>query len=96
MRRFLRYLILIPVFIIVVVFAVANRSPVNLSFDPFSLNNPSLAIFEIPLFVVLFATLLVGIILGGICTWLNFNKKFKLHKNSQSKIDSKELEAEQL
>ena len=40
MRQFLKALILLPVAMVVVLLAVANRAPVTLSFDPFSKPGP--------------------------------------------------------
>ena len=36
MIRFLKGLVLLPVAVLVILFAVANREPVRLSLDPFS------------------------------------------------------------
>jgi uncharacterized integral membrane protein len=51
------------------VLAVANRSPVRFSIDPFSLDSPMIA-FEMPLFVLIFAGILTGVLIGGTSAWL--------------------------
>ena len=48
-----------------VLFAVANRAFVTLSFDPFSSDTPALA-FSVPLFIVVFVFLIFGIIIGAL------------------------------
>ena len=68
MRKFLTALILIPVAIVFVVFAVANRHVVTVSFDPFNSADPSIGL-TLPLFVVLIATAIFGVVAGGIATW---------------------------
>jgi len=52
MRKFFTALVLIPLGLIFVVFAVANRHPVTVSFDPFNSTDPSVG-FTLPLFVVI-------------------------------------------
>ena len=60
MIRFLKALILLPVAILVVLLAVANRAPVTLSLDPFSQDAPEFAT-QLPLFAVIFAAVMVGV-----------------------------------
>ncbi len=69
MIRFLKLLILVPIAVIVLAFAIANRTIVAVSFDPFSSADTSGAVIAAPLFVVLFLTLVVGVVLGGVATW---------------------------
>ena len=68
MRKFLTALIVIPLGIIFVVFAVANRHLVTLSFDPINYVDPSVAI-TLPLFVVIIAVAIAGVAAGGTATW---------------------------
>lgn len=67
MRRFLSLVIGLPVCIVIVALAVANRRPVPLSFDPFSAT--STLVLQVPLFAIIFAALMLGVILGGIAVW---------------------------
>ena len=60
MRQFLKALLLLPIAIIVVLLAVANRGPVTLSFDPFSPGGPQLS-WTLPLFAVIFLSVMVGV-----------------------------------
>lgn len=69
MRRFLILFVLLPVAIVIVALSVANRAGVVLSLDPFTGGAPRWSI-EAPLFVLLFATLAIGIVIGGIATWI--------------------------
>lgn len=68
MRKFLTGLVLIPLGAIFVVFAVANRHMVTVSFDPFNSRDPAVA-FTMPLFVVIIAVAVLGVAAGGIATW---------------------------
>ncbi len=65
MRRLLNWFILLPLAIFIVLFAVANRTSVTVSFDPFPSETPALA-FTVPLFIVVFAGLIVGVVIGGL------------------------------
>jgi len=69
LKRFLSLLVAIPVGIIVVVLAVANRHMVTLSLDPFAPATPAVSV-TLPFFVFLFSALLIGILLGGFAAWL--------------------------
>ena len=68
MRKFLRAVVLIPLGLILVVFAVANRHFVTVSFDPFNSVDPSIKI-EARLFVVIIAAAILGVVTGGSATW---------------------------
>jgi uncharacterized integral membrane protein len=68
MRKFFTALIVIPLALIFIVFAVANRHFVTVSFDPFNSADPSVAI-RLPLFVVMILTAILGVVAGGSATW---------------------------
>ncbi|UQD72981.1 DUF1049 domain-containing protein [Bradyrhizobium japonicum] len=69
MRKFLTALIVIPVGLILVTFAVANRHFVTVSFDPFITNDPSLSV-TLPLFLLLILVAALGVLAGGCAVWL--------------------------
>jgi uncharacterized integral membrane protein len=68
MRKFFTALVLIPLGLILIVFAVANRHLVTVSFDPFNSADPSVVV-RLPLFVVMIAAAIAGVAAGGIATW---------------------------
>jgi uncharacterized integral membrane protein len=70
MRKFLTSLIIIPLGVIFVVFAVANRHFVTVSFDPFNATSPSVSV-SLPLFVLIIAVAILGVIAGGCATWFS-------------------------
>ncbi len=69
MKRALAIIILVPLAILLVALAVANRHAVVLSLDPFNGDAPAAAI-TLPLYVVAFGAIILGVVLGGIGTWL--------------------------
>ena len=68
MRKFFTALLLIPLGLIFMVFAVANRHSVTVSFDPFNSADPSIAV-TLPLFVVIIVVAIAGVVAGGSATW---------------------------
>jgi uncharacterized integral membrane protein len=68
MRKFFAGLFLIPLAVIFIVFAVANRHLVTVSFDPFNSVDPSVAA-RLPLFVVIIGVAILGVCAGGLATW---------------------------
>ncbi len=68
-RKIVTAVIVVPLAIVIVVFAVANRQMVTVSFDPFSSTAPAYAA-SLPLFVLIFIVLIFGVIIGGAAAWL--------------------------
>jgi uncharacterized integral membrane protein len=68
-RKIISAVIVIPLLIVVVGFAVANRQIVTVSFDPFSSADPAYAV-TLPLFVIVFILLIVGVVIGGVASWM--------------------------
>jgi uncharacterized integral membrane protein len=68
MRRFLTGLVLIPLGGVFIAFAVANRHQVTVSLDPFNSSDPAAGV-TLPLFVVIIAVAIFGVLAGGMATW---------------------------
>ncbi len=69
LRKLITAIILIPLTIVIVAFAVANRHDVTVSFDPFSANEPA-AVVTLPLFALVILLLIIGVIVGGVAAWI--------------------------
>ncbi len=69
MNRFLTWVVFVPVAVVLVALAVANRGPAPFTIDPFNPGNPGLTV-NLPLFAYLFGALAIGLIIGSIATWL--------------------------
>jgi hypothetical protein len=72
-RKFVTALILVPLAIVVIAFAVANRQNVLVSFDPFDQANPAFA-RPVPLYALVLVLVIVGVVVGGIAAWLRQGK----------------------
>jgi uncharacterized membrane protein YciS (DUF1049 family) len=73
MRRFLFFVVLLPLAVIAVALSVANRQVVTLSLDPLGLLGSGWQV-SLPLFVLLFAVLAIGVMIGGAAAWLGQSK----------------------
>jgi len=69
LRKIVAAVILIPLAIVIVAFAVANRQIVTVSLDPFSPEHPASSV-TLPLFVLVIGLLIVGVVIGGAASWL--------------------------
>ena len=72
MRNFLAGLVLVPLGVLLVALAVVNRKPVMLGLNPF--DDTSGFGIEAPLFVFLLGTFALGLLIGGLATWLGQGK----------------------
>ena len=73
LRKILTAIVVIPVALIMIAFAVANRHSVTISLDPLASNDP-IASVTLPLFALIFLLLIVGVFIGGAATWLRHGR----------------------
>lgn len=69
LRKIIMSIIIIPLAVILVALAVANRQAVTVSFDPFSSAAPAYAA-TLPLFILIFVLVILGVVVGGVAAWL--------------------------
>jgi uncharacterized integral membrane protein len=91
MRKFFTALVLIPLGLIFVVFAVANRHLVTVSFDPFNSSDPSIG-FRLPLFVIIVGVAIAGVVAGGSATW--FRQRHWRRAARQHEADARQARAQ--
>ncbi len=68
-KKIINLLVLLPIGIVLIVFCVANRQLVTMAFNPFRPDDQVLAV-SAPLFVFLFVTLILGMVIGSAATWI--------------------------
>src|SRR5256885_10294549 len=91
MRKFFTALVIIPLGLIFIVFAVANRHFVTVSFDPFNSTDPAIAV-SMPLFAVIIAVAILGVAAGGMATW--FRQRHWRRAARQHEADARRARAE--
>jgi uncharacterized integral membrane protein len=73
LRKIVAAIVLVPLALVIVAFAVANRETVTVSFDPFSGNDP-VATVSLPLFALVILLVIIGVVIGGLASWLRQGK----------------------
>src|SRR6476469_10774916 len=91
MQKFFGAVVLISLGAIFIVFAVANRHLVTVSFDPFNSSDPSIAV-RLPLFMVIIAVRNLGVAAGGSATW--FRQRRWRRAARQHEADARRARAE--
>ncbi len=94
MAKFFKLLILVPIAVVILAFAIANRQVVSVSFDPFSDPEAGAAAVTAPLYILLFLTLVVGVIVGGMATWFTQGRNRRRARLAEDAADRWRAEAE--
>jgi hypothetical protein len=92
---FLKALVLLPVAFLVILFALANRGVVTVSFDPFSSGTPEISV-PAPLWAVVFIAVALGVLIGGIGSWLAGRDRRRTTRSSTREINRLKAEADRL
>ncbi|MGB3391236.1 MAG: LapA family protein [Pseudaminobacter sp.] len=87
LKRFMLIVVFVPLAIILIALAVANRVPTAFTLDPFNPGNPALTV-QIPLFFLLFAALVVGMIVGSLATWFKQGRYRKLARQRGQQLQT--------
>lgn len=82
-KKFFNAIILLPLTLIVVAIAVANRHVVRLVLDPISPQSP-MFVLDAPFFMFLFGALAFGVLLGGLGMWFG-QRKWRRAAHSRSR-----------
>jgi uncharacterized integral membrane protein len=91
MRKFFNAVVVIVLGAIFVVFAVANRHLVTVSFDPFNSADPSVSVRS-PLFIVMITMAMIGVVAGGSMTW--FRQRRWRRAARQHEADARQARAQ--
>lgn len=92
MARFLWWIIGIPVGVVLVALAVANRRPVTVAFNPFEADPVLTA--SLPLYALVFGTLMAGVVLGGLAVWTNQRRYRRASRRWREEADRLRYERE--
>jgi uncharacterized integral membrane protein len=92
LRKIVATLILLPLAIVLIAFAVANRQIVTVSLDPFGGSDSGLSL---PLFVLIILLLIIGVLIGGLAAWVRQGKWRGAARRAERQLQAlrKKLEA---
>ena len=95
-NKIVGWLVLVPFSALLIAFALANRQLVTVNLNPFVAPVDPTAGYGVPLFVVLYVVLLIGVLLGGIATWFaqGHHRRRERHWRREAHQLNTELEAQ--
>jgi len=85
LRRLFNWIVGLPVAVVAAIFAVANRQWVTVSLDPVSREAPFASI-AMPLWVLFFCGILVGLVAGWIAAWFAHGKWRKAAREARIEL----------
>ncbi len=94
MLRFLKFIVIAPIAIVLLLLAFANRQFVTVYFDPFPSGDIPAFSYDAPLFVVLILTAMIGILAGGAAVWLAQGKHRRGERRNRAEADRWRAEAD--
>ncbi|MBV9288465.1 MAG: DUF1049 domain-containing protein [Hyphomicrobiales bacterium] len=96
MIRFARMVVVAGVAIALLLFAFANRQPVEVSFDPFDSHANAAFAISVPLFAVAIACAMLGVIAGAFATWLSQGRHRRASRHHRAEAEKWRAQAESL
>jgi uncharacterized integral membrane protein len=96
MRTLFRLFVIVPIAIVLLMFAFANRHLVTVSFDPFAGTDVAGPSVTAPLFILLILAIGVGVILGGVSSWFKQAKLKRQLRDTRAEADEARVEAARL
>jgi uncharacterized integral membrane protein len=86
MTRFLIAILMVVVAALLVAYAIANRSPVTVSFDPFDRGTPAYVV-TLPLYLLSFTILILGVVVGAVVGWFTQGKRRRYRRRLKSELN---------
>ena len=94
-RKLVLALILVPLALVLITLAVVNRTETTLILDPFGGSEGGLSL-EAPLFLFLLGAFALGLVVGGIATWLRQGKWRKTAREGAREVRELRRQADRL
>ncbi|HHS81897.1 MAG TPA: LapA family protein [Devosia sp.] len=92
----IRWLVLVPLCIVLAIIALANRQMVTVHLDPTAAQPPLLPSLQVPLFMVIYGVLIAGIFLGGVATWLTQGRQRRQKRHWKGKAQRLETQQQEM
>jgi uncharacterized integral membrane protein len=86
LRKIVAAITLIPLAVVIIAFAVANRQIVTVSLDPFSSEHPASSL-TLPLFALILVLLIAGVVIGGVAAWLRQAKWRRVARRLEREVE---------
>ena len=94
-KKIVYIVVLVPIALIIIAFYVANRQLVDFSYDPLGGADPAM-IVRLPLFVLILASILIGMVAGGFAAWLRQGKWRRAARVNAHEAERWQREAQEL
>jgi uncharacterized integral membrane protein len=96
MKWVLRIIIFVPLGVLFLFFAVANRDSVKIFLDPFPDGAAADFSFEAPLYLVVLASMAIGVLAGGVSSWIAHGRYRRAAKAARADAKQARSEADKL
>ena len=93
--RIVTVVIVVPLAIVLIALAVANRAPVAFTLDPFNPGNPALTL-NMPLFIFALLALAVGVLIGSFATWLKQGRYRRVARQKTTEAETLRARTDEL
>jgi uncharacterized integral membrane protein len=96
MVRFVKYLVIAVIAIVLLLFAIANHETVTVSFDPFGSSEDSAFAIAAPMFAVIIVFAALGVVAGAAATWVSQGRHRRASRKNRAEADKWRAEAQTL
>lgn len=94
MKTVIKLVILVPVIVLAVLLAVANRGDITLMLDP--LQREGGPVLQVPVYLVVLVAVMLGVVMGGIGTWLAQGRHRKAARAAKREAAALRAEADRM
>ena len=90
MNKVISWIISLPLALVIIVFSLVNRDAATVDLWPFPVS------VDIPLFALILASLMIGVLWGGLAAWMAAGRARKRAREMTRRADSAEMEVRHL
>ena len=93
LKRLIFVVVVLPIALVLVMLAVANRQDVALNYNPITPDTPGMQLTA-PMFVFLFAVFILGMIVGSMATWLKQSRYRRAARDKEAEAEEWRFKAD--